>query len=77
MPTLFSVGQFNLRHLTRREVEIMDRLVMGMTNPEIGKALGIKPKTIENHITRIMTKVGMGGTGRRVLLALWYEKETR
>lgn len=58
--------------LTPRESEVMDYLTLGMTNREISVALVVTIKTVENHISKIMYKVGLG---RRVLLALWWKEQ--
>lgn len=58
--------------LTPRERQVMDKLVLGMTNGEIAQSLGISVKSAEGHVRNIMVKAGLG---RRVLLALWYVKE--
>ncbi len=55
--------------LSPREAECMDLLVQGMTNDEIGTAMGITNRGAESHIINIMFKTGIG---RRVLLAIWW-----
>ncbi len=55
--------------LSPREAECMDLLVQGMTNDEIGTAMGISNRGAESHIINIMFKTGIG---RRVLLAIWW-----
>lgn len=43
-----------LYRLTRREYEIAQALVAGGTNKTIGKSLGISPRTVESHRSRLM-----------------------
>ncbi len=74
MPTL-SLDQQRIRSLTPREVEVMELLVLGLNNQEIADRLGCTRKTIENHVTHVMTKADMEGTGRRVLLGIWYDRQ--
>ena len=45
--------------LTRRELDVLRLLVEGASNPEIGQQLFISRKTVEHHITGILTKLGV------------------
>ena len=45
--------------LTMREREILRLLVEGRSNPEIAAALFISPKTVRNHVSRILAKLGV------------------
>lgn len=64
--------------VTRREAEILDLLVAGQSNLEIGKDLYISYKTVDSHIGSLMRKTGLAGLGhrstRRVRLAMWWVK---
>lgn len=48
--------------LTSREQEIFRLLVSGMTSKQIGKELYISPKTVDNHKSKIMSKLGVHNT---------------
>ncbi|UCH22144.1 MAG: response regulator transcription factor [Deltaproteobacteria bacterium] len=48
--------------LTPREQEIMRLLAEGFSNKEIAKKLFISPKTVENHRSNIMGKLGLHST---------------
>jgi DNA-binding CsgD family transcriptional regulator len=45
-------------HLTTREHHVVEHLLKGWTNKEIGSAMGISEQTVKSHISRIMTKIG-------------------
>lgn len=44
--------------LTRREQDVLGRIVAGSSSKEAGRDLGISPRTIEVHRARIMEKLG-------------------
>lgn len=43
--------------LSRREREVMELVVTGNSNREIAETLGISPKTVEVHRSRVMGKM--------------------
>jgi DNA-binding CsgD family transcriptional regulator len=45
--------------LTRRQREVLEHLSAGHSNADIATNLGISPKTVNNHITAIFTKLGV------------------
>ncbi|HEY7037140.1 MAG TPA: LuxR C-terminal-related transcriptional regulator [Thermomicrobiales bacterium] len=45
--------------LTAREAEVLHLVAEGRTNPEIAAALGIRPKTVANHVAAILGKFGV------------------
>jgi DNA-binding CsgD family transcriptional regulator len=45
--------------LTRRETEVLELLMYGLTNIEIGERLFISPKTAEHHVGRILSRLGL------------------
>jgi two-component system nitrate/nitrite response regulator NarL len=44
--------------LTRREYEILRRVAMGQTNPEIAVSLGLTRNTVKTYLQRTMEKLG-------------------
>lgn len=44
--------------LTTREIEVLHLLRKGMTNPDIGRILGISPRTAKAHVAAILDKLG-------------------
>jgi two-component system, NarL family, response regulator len=47
--------------LTQRELEILEMVVRGLTNKQIGNALGISENTARNHINSIIRKLDVSG----------------
>lgn len=43
--------------LTDREAEVLAMIAAGRSNPEIATALGISLKTVQNHVSRVLTKL--------------------
>jgi DNA-binding CsgD family transcriptional regulator/tetratricopeptide (TPR) repeat protein len=62
----------NPANLTAREVDVLRNLALGRTNPEIGQALFLSPKTIEHHVSAILSKLGV--STRREALAVAGER---
>lgn len=57
-----AVGDNRQRHiweLTIREIEILEMLVQGLRNAEIGRRLQISERTVEGHVRNIMSKLGV------------------
>lgn len=54
--------------LTPSERKVLDLIGDGMSNREIGEALGIAEKTVKNHITSLLAKMGLQ---RRTQVAAW------
>ena len=49
----------SLSDLTRREHEVLDLLSHGLSNADIGGRLFISAKTVEHHVGRILSKLGL------------------
>ncbi|BFM38674.1 helix-turn-helix transcriptional regulator [Synechocystis sp. LKSZ1] len=54
--------------LSDRELEILDLVATGLTNLEISQHLEISKRTVDNHISNILTKTK---TDNRVELVRW------
>jgi DNA-binding NarL/FixJ family response regulator len=54
--------------LSDREVQIIDLVANGLTNHEIAERLEISKRTVDNHISNILTKTK---TDNRVALVRW------
>ncbi len=55
--------------LSRREREALSLLATGMTTTQIADALGVRPITARNHITRVITKLGVENRLQAVVYA--------
>lgn len=55
------------RILTKREEEVFSLLVKNMTTSEIAKHLDISEKTVRNHISNAMQKLGVKGRAQAVV----------
>jgi len=45
--------------LTDREKQVLNMLVTGLSNKEIGAPLGIVERTVKAHIAKMMRKIGV------------------
>ena len=62
--------QKSIERLTPREREVLEHLVAGMSNKEVGRQLGISPRTVEIHRSRLMEKMAAGSLAELVRMAL-------
>ncbi len=54
--------------LSRRELDVVRLIGQGCTNREVAATLCLTPRTVENHVHRILAKVRVGS---RTALAVW------
>jgi len=47
-----------IKRLSGREREVLDLVAKGRSNKEIGREMGISPRTVEIHRTKMMAKLG-------------------
>jgi DNA-binding NarL/FixJ family response regulator len=55
--------------LTEREREVLQRVALGESNTEIGKALFISPATARTYVSRLLTKLGARDRAQLVVIA--------
>jgi DNA-binding NarL/FixJ family response regulator len=61
--------ELSLEHrLSRRELEVCQELVKGLSNRDIASSLFISPKTVKNHVNSVFAKLGV--TSRAEALAV-------
>jgi len=56
--------------LTERETEVLRLMVTGYSNREIADAMGVSEGTVKNHVSSILSKLGVRDRTRAVLKAL-------
>lgn len=54
--------------LTKSELRVLDLIGEGMSNREIAERLGVAEKTVKNHVTSLLAKMGLQ---RRTQVAAW------
>ena len=66
-------GDDPLDHLSPRELEVLGLMAEGRSNRAIGEELTVELKTVETHVGRVFTKLGLNENryeNRRVLAVL-------
>jgi HD-GYP domain-containing protein (c-di-GMP phosphodiesterase class II) len=56
--------------LTDREIDVLRLIARGLTNKEIGSALGISPKTAGHHVQHVFEKLGVRTRAAATLIAM-------
>lgn len=59
-----------LEVLSERELQVLELLAQGLTNPQIGNRLGISHKTVARHRERIMSKLNLHSSTELVKFAI-------
>ena len=62
--------------LTDRERDVLDLLACGLGNPAIGRRLGITTKTTANHVSNILSKLGLADRTQAALLAAQHPRHS-
>ncbi len=58
-----------LGDLTERQTEIVSRVVLGRTNKQISEELHVSEKTVEAHLTRLYTRLGVSSRAELAAVA--------
>ena len=68
---LRSRARARVHDLTGRERDVLTHLVDGLSNKEIGRALGISPRTVEIHRANMMAKLGANSSPDAVRIGIY------
>ncbi len=55
--------------LTPRELQVLDHIAAGLDNQSIATALGMKEKTVRNHITHVFDKLAVENRAQAIVMA--------
>ena len=55
--------------LTERELEILELIAAGSSNPEIARTLVVSDKTVRNHVSNIFAKLGVPDRAQAIVRA--------
>ena len=64
-----AVAEDPYERLTAREREVFHLLIEGRTNAQVAKILFISPKTVDNHRTHLMERLGVHSTAELIRFA--------
>jgi two-component system, NarL family, nitrate/nitrite response regulator NarL len=62
--------------LTRRELDIITKIVSGRSNKEVGEEFSISERTVKHHLTNIFSKVGVTSRLQLALFAVNHNLNT-
>jgi DNA-binding NarL/FixJ family response regulator len=65
-----SADEILLNSLTRREVEVLKLLAVGLFNKEIAEQLSISERTVKNHISNIFKKLNVADRTQAAVFAI-------
>ncbi len=65
-----AIDEDKLKSLSKRELQVLELVAEGLTNPQIGAKLGISPKTVARHRERIMRKINLHSSTELVKFAI-------
>ncbi len=66
----FEKENVKIKSLTKREMEVLKCLTIGMYNKEIALKLGISERTVKNHISNLFKKIGVADRTQAAVFAI-------
>ena len=69
-PAVRAVGKNGLNLLSKRELEVVQCLVQGLTNREIADQMGLSQHTIKNYLFRVFDKLGVSSRTELLFMTL-------
>lgn len=67
--TISGIGMKDMNELTERELEVLAKLSLGLSNSQISKALYITEGTTKKHVSNILAKLNMSSRIEAVIYA--------
>lgn len=65
-----SEAHLNSKNITRREMEVLQHIINGLSNKEIAEKLFVSKRTVDNHRFHLMKKMGAKNTADIVRIAI-------
>ena len=62
-------ARLRIAEMSEREREVLAGLLAGQTNKEIGRDIGLSPRTVETHRAHVMQRLGVQTLSQAVLVA--------
>ena len=59
----------NAAGLTARQMDVLELVVEGLTNAEIGERLFVSPKTVDHHVSALLMKLDVPSRKDAALIA--------
>jgi FixJ family two-component response regulator len=59
-----------INHLSRRERDVLRLIVRGLSNKEMARQLGLSPRTVEMHRSKLYRKLGVSTAAPLVVIAM-------
>ncbi len=69
-PQRYRSKEERMKHLTRREQEVLGLIAEGMNNREIANHLFISEKTVKNHVSNIFKKINVNDRTQAAIYAI-------
>jgi pimeloyl-ACP methyl ester carboxylesterase/DNA-binding CsgD family transcriptional regulator len=69
LPVSDSPAALPLDELTAREREVLEAIAQGLDNDEMAVRLGISNKTIRNHVSNVLSKLGVNSRSQAIVRA--------